>query len=643
MIPVGTSARPARSRSTSPVISDLNLDYCWWSFRPEARSDGVQSIEAPSRRRRVGRTTLRFPVELIERFPWVKYIIVGFAALSVGWFPWMLRSTKQAMGGRIDLRSVLTPWQKQASLAEQVELACTTPSTGSTLRRLAALCLESDLTMARRCFHQLELRGLAEEQDRCAHAALLARLHDFTGARAVLGGKPAPAQSLSPLMRSTWIKLWTESGDFISAAGALESMEKCGMPEADLALDTARAAFTAKAPSDVVSRLEARAIAILQAALLAGAEENLGLRIEQLLTLPLESKEQRQQAAALIGRLTKPTVEQRLGLVRLNFPSQLNATQKEALHHALRQTLTACGALSVQEKAGVANFFIQHDEQVLVLELISRLEATTDRTLFNRRIAAVLSLGDWREAGRMAASPGALPVPWARTLMQTAASLQQNGEARLTVESLMSSSITEALVEKRWACAYTTAKMALDHNLPTMATRAFEAALRLAPEKAEMLRMITSAARQQRSPVNIVRLAAVDSLRDNEDPEIQLQLAYLNALVGSQTDAPVSESPESIFVRAFQQFQKGELQQAVDILVPLPHHRWHQGQAAVIASILAAGGQLNASKALLDQIDLQQLFAEEREIVEPWMTGQQLGLGISNLASDGGTETRDLR
>lgn len=540
------------------------------------------------------------------------------------------------MGGRVDMRSLLTPWKQEPSIADQVETACTTNAPGSTLRRLAALCLESDPTMARRCFHQLETRNLASEEDRCAHAALLARLHDFTGARAVLGGKPGPSQTLSPLMRSTWIKLWTESGDYVSAAGALESISNCGLPEADLALDTARAAYEAKAPSDVLGRLEARAITILQAALLGGAESQLGLRIDQLLTLPLEGKDQRQQAAALISRLSKPTVEQRLGLVRLNFPHRPNPAEKETLRQALRQALTACGALPVSEKAGVANFFILQNEQELVLELVSRLEANTDRTLFNRRISAVLSLGDWREAGRMASAPGAQPVPWARSLMHAAASLLQTGEARLTVESLLSSVITEALLEKRWQSAYTASKMALDHKQHGMAMRAFEAALRLAPEKSEMLQLVTSAARQYHAPVNIVRMAALDALRENEEPSVRLQLAYLNALVGSTTEAPADNSPESIFVRAFQSYQKGELHDAIEILVPLPRHRWHQGQAAVIASILASGGQLDASRPLLEQIDPQQLFEEERQIVQPWMTGNTLGLGINNLASDAG-------
>lgn len=636
------ATRIPRKRTTSAVTSGLGLDYCWWNYtvtpdQPSVLQTLTGSPVRSSSRRRIGRKTLRFPVEWIERFPWLKYVIVAFTALALGWFPWMLHSARLVMGGKLEIKSLLTPWKHEPSIAAQVDIACSQNVAPGDLRRLAALCIETDPSLARRCFHALEERRLATEEDRCAHAALLARLHDFTGARAVLGGKPPSPEALTPLMRATWIRLWTESGDFVSAAGALESITHCGLPEADLALDTARFAVKAQAPPDVVGRLENRAIVILQSALAAGAESSLGLRIDQLLTLPLRATAQRQQAAALVARLTTPTVQQRLGLVRLAFPSDPSPQEREALRNALRNTLAACGVLSVSQKNEVASFFLLQDEAGMVLELISRIEANTDRTLFNRRVTAVLTLGDWREAGRMASAPDAHPVPWARSLMMATAALHASGEARLTAESLVTTAISEALLEKRWPCAYTAARMALDHKLPSLATRAFDAALRLAPDKAPMLKLITETTRRHQAPVNVVRLAAIDALRENEDPLVQLQLAYLDSLVGSHRELPFIDSPEGRLVRAFQHYQKDEVQQALAHLVPLPKHRWHQGQAAVIASILAAGGNLNSARPLLEQIDPGLLFAEERQIVQPWMTGHDLGLGLTGLASDNGT------
>ncbi len=633
------TSRIPRKRTTTAVTSGLGLDYCWWNAAlaptPSPSLAPLSHGQAhPGSRRRIGRKTLRFPIEFIERYPWFKYVIVAFAALAIGWFPWALKSARQMMGGKLEIKSLLTPWKNEPSIAAQIDIACSQNAPASELRRLAALCLESDPSLARRCFHALEERRLSTEEDRCAHAALLARLHDFTGARAVLGGKPPSSAALTPLLRATWIRLWTESGDFVSAAGALESMVHCGMPEADLALDTARFAFKAGAPSDIQARLENRAIIILQSALAAGAEESLGLRIDQLLTLPLKSPAMRQQAAALLARLAKPTVQQRIGLVRLTFAADPSPAERETMREAIRNTLASCGVLTIDQKNAVANYLLQQDEANLVLELISLIEANTDRTLFNRRVNAVLTLGDWREAGRMAASPDAHPVPWARNLMMATAALHASSEAKLTVESLVTTAISEALMEKRWPSAFTAARMALDHKLPSLATRAFDATLRLAPDKAPMLKLITETARRHQAPVNVVRLAAIDSLRENEDPLVRVQLAYLDALVGSHREIPLTEDAETRFVRAFQHYQKNELHQALAHLVPLPRHRWHQGQAAIIASILAAGGSLDSARPLLEKIDPQLLFSEEREVVQRWMTGSELGFGFTGLASD---------
>jgi hypothetical protein len=58
--------------------------------------------------------------------------------------------------------------------------------------------------------------------------------------------------------------------------------------------------------------------------------------------------------------------------------------------------------------------------------------------------------------------------------------------------------------------------------------------------------------------------------------------------------------------------------EAASLLVPLPRHRWHQGEAAVIASILASSGQIDRSAPLAAQIDATQLFAEENALFSPW-------------------------
>jgi hypothetical protein len=76
------------------------------------------------------------------------------------------------------------------------------------------------------------------------------------------------------------------------------------------------------------------------------------------------------------------------------------------------------------------------------------------------------------------------------------------------------------------------------------------------------------------------------------------------------------------FLEAFALHQRGQLNQAAHRLIPLPRYRWHQGEAAVIASIIAATGTLDKTSGLLTQIDVTSLFEEERILVAPWQ--QQL-------------------
>ena len=573
---------------------------------------------------------LRFNSQFIENHPWLKYLAVAFSTLTIAWMPALVNRN-------IGASSPLALWQKiknfrqaKPSLAVRVEEACRAINPGATLlRTLAEEAAKEQPTLARDCYHKLMSLNAATEIDRCAHAALLAQLHDFNGARAVLGGKPGPMASLTPEVRTTWIKIWTESGDFVSAAGALDSVMSCGPDEVKLALSTARAASAARAPADVISRLELRCVNMLQAALLGGAEPEIQDLIRQMLSLPLAGVRERAEAVALLEKLKYPTVVQRLGQARLKLPAH-DSNGEDGVLGSLRDVIASAGALTVTQKREVAAFLLQQGEHQLVLETIPLQESRTDRVLFSQRVDAALTLGDWREAGRMSAGYSAPSVPWARSLLHAASTLQEPGEAPLMAEPLVNSAITEASMEKRWSSAFTAGRMALDNRLQGLASRAFEMALRIASDKAKTLEKITLAARTSEAPLSVVRLAAHEALRDSDDAEVKVQLAYLDLLAGMRPELPERDvTALQSFVRALHQYQGGDVSSAVRTILALPRHRWHQSQAAVMAGILAAAGQHDSSKALLEKVDTRNLFAEERAIVEPWQVGHQLGLGIT--------------
>ncbi len=514
------------------------------------------------------------------------------------------------------------------SLAARVEKA-TRSGDAAGLRELAAKCVMGHPSLARQCFHTLEQRKLATEADRCEHARLLARLHDFPGATAVLGGKPAQMSEMTAPVRAAWINLWTESGDFVSAAGALESITSCDLPEVNLALNAATAAQRQSADDDVKGRIEQCLITMLQAAVLAGGEKEIAAPLKEVLNLSLRGAPQRVAAAELFRRLSALNIEQRLALVRLGFPATPAAAAHDALRSALRQCVQSAGALQVDEKAAVADFLLGQQEHELVREVISLPEARSDMALMSRRMEALIALGDWREVGRMRADVSLPPVVWARSLVHAAVALQTPGDSLWMAEALVNRVIDEAVSERRWASALTAGKMALDHRLPQIATRAFDAAIRLAPNQAAALERVGSIARGFDRGLSVVRLAASAALRPTQDDEAELTLAYLDRLAGLSPAASAGESPDHIFLRAFDFYRQGKVNEALSAIKDLPRHRWHQGQAAIIGSILAAAGQAEAAAALFEGVNRDFLYAEELAIAEPWMNGHALGLGLA--------------
>jgi len=70
---------------------------------------------------------------------------------------------------------------------------------------------------------------------------------------------------------------------------------------------------------------------------------------------------------------------------------------------------------------------------------------------------------------------------------------------------------------------------------------------------------------------------------------------------------------------AFARYKQSDLTGAVKSLIPLPQYRWHQGEAAVILSIMASGGCLDQTAPLATSIKKDGLLREEREMVTPWL------------------------
>jgi hypothetical protein len=126
------------------------------------------------------------------------------------------------------------------------------------------------------------------------------------------------------------------------------------------------------------------------------------------------------------------------------------------------------------------------------------------------------------------------------------------------------------------------------------------------------------------------------------DESVQNQLIYLHLLAGRDLSHMTEvirqrrfREPEDVYLRFLDSFAthlRGDYAQAARLLVPLPRYRWHQGEAAVIAGIVVAAGNFDRSSGLISKISLDEIFAEERNMAEPWQ--QRLPAGAGSLLTN---------
>jgi thioredoxin-like negative regulator of GroEL len=173
--------------------------------------------------------TLRFKrMDPFDRYWWVSYVVV---VLSISVPTLMLIKLNQSKIARrfyewkadpvAQAHRCLESGRATEALAP-LQFACANkPDSPELIRALAAVGMEASPAEARRCFHKLEQLGLATPQDRASHATLLAKLHDFAGAKAVLGRVAPDLQKTADVQRA-WLAIHRESGDFTAASEALD-------------------------------------------------------------------------------------------------------------------------------------------------------------------------------------------------------------------------------------------------------------------------------------------------------------------------------------------------------------------------------------------------------------------------------------
>lgn len=649
MLDSSPAPRPQRQRRTTPVRVGLAASERWW----DEKSKGARTPSYDPRPAAV-QPQMQFPsfdpLEMIAR---IRYGLVAAALLLPLVFIARIDAARTAFS-RL-LRSpekvameCLADGQAALAVGPLRTAAAANPQNPALLRQLAVAAAVGLPGEARRCYNQLEKIGATTDADRAKHSMLLAKLKDFTGAKALLL-KVTPAARDTSLTRHAWLALWQSAGDFAAAADALEKLLGDKAPvDVVTCLDLVEEAGRTPLDAATMDRLENLAAQCLSLSCRTGDQASLLLVASRLAAIPWHTARSRLEVSKALRSLPGNPPEYRLAAVRMGFPATVETSSQQALRTAWLEEITSMGGLSAEEKDRVAAYLQKQKAHELVADLVPAAEAFTEYPLFSRRIDSLLELGRWREVGAMCASPEAPAVLKSRVLSQSLAALYKPGPQTCLAERLLLDALNESREEKRPAACFATGCAALEHRLPELAGNAFAAMLDLSKEKAPAMEAIITTSRRGGMPV-VQLLRAFEGVGAFSDETVQNPLIYLHLLANKDQERMLEvirqrrqREPENTYLRFLESLarhQRGEYAQAAGMLVPLPRYRWHQGEAAVIAGIMAASGNLDRSAGLLSQIQMEGLFAEERQMAEPILHRQQSGMPALVSKAD----VRDLK
>ena len=535
-----------------------------------------------------------------------------------------------------EVQRALQSGQQQAALVSLKAEAEHSPQNPEILRALAALAADLSPADARRCYHRLNALGLATDADYAGHATLLAKLHDFTGAKAVLSNISKEAQGM-PQAQYARLSIWREAGDFAAVADTLEKLTSQAPCDVEIVMDIVRKASAAKTSPELLSRIEASLLNSLRHWMSTGRAQDVLALAKQTATLPVSNSVHRTHMAQILRHLPGTPLQHRLAAVRFALPNQLSAADQQQLRKDYQNEIAWSGGLSAEDKENVAAYLQSQNEHALVIALISEREALTEPKLFTHRFDALLELGNWRGAGAMSAAPDAPLQRYSRPLAHAFATLLKHTSRTHTVEILLHEALTASQRENRDMDCYAIGCAAIDHTLPNLAATAFAAALDLSNDRAKTMQAIVRSTRQGSLPLDSLMRSLAGSPA-MQDESIQESLIYLSLLTSQKVDGMLAVirnrreiHPENVYLRfleALALHQQGNPFEAASLLIPLPQYRWHQGEAAVLASIIAAAGKIDRSSALIQQIDPSQLLPEEHTLFDPWRNRVALGTGL---------------
>ncbi len=557
----------------------------------------------------------------------VAHRCIAIAALLLPLVTWehgqkIIRQFHKARSGMVvaqadQLRSEGQHHEALSLLALHSEKA---PADPALLRSLAWSCAGELAVHARGFLMSLAATGNANVEDQLLLASVHVRLEQPRDAAAIYEALVRD-HPRNPDVWRAWAAACRSKGEYSEAFKGYQRVLAILPHDLQAASGLAELLLRSEAKKDID---QAAAMLLSQLDRAAGAGLPSASSIANvLLAIPLSSEPLRLRFAALLKKMPDATPEQQVAAIILG---QADGTQAVVRREEIRGFLGKNRGLSVDDRRAVAKWLEKNGELPLVLDWISMADAAGDPDLLAQRMEALLSCGLWKEAAELAAHPSAqcIEESCGSQLLQALAVLNEGAQPRNLAAKVLSQALDESATRQHFTACNAVGFAALDHELFDIAAKAFSIAMEKGSAVACPLDEYLTAARHSGSSAADAMKVISARARSVTDAALKKQSIYLSLLCGDHIERAAmdlaelggssSRDPYLRFLDAFMRFRFGDFAGAVDKLVPLPKHRWRQGEALVISSVLAAGGKLREAAELSEKVSGKGLFPEELEL-----------------------------
>lgn len=637
--------RPRRQRRRKKRITPLFADHrprAWWHEFADKTRAGVHALgRLRSRSIYVRPHTFEVPKWWLP----LRHALVSLAVImpvltfkyGAAWKAALHSRQGQALVA--DALEKTKPGQEERLVSQLTPALSQHPKEPSVLRTLAWAAADSFPQQAKTLFYRLIDLGAANATDELRLAQLLGDLGDTTAGQELF----AKVLEREPENVKAWVLCGDaarKAGDFVKAQAAYLRAQQLAPDDLDAIIGLGE---TLRRSADPVAHSQGCGVVLEQLAqAVKSQDKERALRLARvLIDLDVVDMSQREKLAALLSKLPESSAELKLAAVEFSFPAGLADDALHTKHQRWSAVLANISSLEPENLPAALGWLQKTGDHEFVLEWATSDKAVTHADVFQVRLFSLLATSQVQEAAGLAALPAA-PLRSTSPALLRALEVFRTSRTEFQARENLLEALEKAAVEKSAAGSFGVGMVALEMHQDAVAEQALRKALEH-DQAAELLLpvepYILAARRAGVDVTSILELLVRCEDRQPQNLSVRKEAAYARLLKGEkldQTAALVGHLQEALpndaylrFLNSFARYRQGDFVGALSGLVPLPRYRWHQGEAAVIASILASAGRFQEATALASSVTGGGLFNEERQILEPWMTRIRMQAGTS--------------